>query len=214
MEFSSLLNFVSKVKKNVLPGEEFQYQMAPLFRQDELKKSTVKDKNPNEAGVLALLYPKNDIAYMAFILRKTYKGVHSNQIGFPGGRVEDEDQTYLETAIRETEEEIGVCAENIKPIRALTELYIPPSNFLVHPFLGFIDYEPIFVLQEDEVENILEIPLADCLDESKIKQEIINASYAKQINVPAFNFDGNIVWGATAMILSEIREIFNRLDKV
>ena len=211
MEFSSLLNFVSKVKKNALPGEEFQYQMAPLFRQNELKKALPK-KNPNEAGVLALLYPKKDIAHMAFILRKTYKGVHSNQIGFPGGRVEPEDQSLLETALRETEEEIGVHAESIQTIQSLTDLYIPPSNFLVHPFLGYVDYSPEFILQESEVEQLLEIPLADCLDESKIKHEIINASYAKQIEVPAFNFDGQIVWGATAMILSEIREIFKRLD--
>ncbi|NEV93524.1 CoA pyrophosphatase [Psychroflexus sp. YR1-1] len=211
MDFSSLTDLVSKLKKTELPGEFFQYQLAPLFRQDELKRIDLNGKNPNYAGVVSLLYPKNGEAYMAFILRKTYKGVHSNQIGFPGGRYEDVDEDLMQTALRETEEEIGVSASTIHVIKALTKLYIPPSNFLVHPYLSMVEEEPVFVLQESEVENLIEIPLSVCLDERSFKTAIIDASYAKNVEVPAYNFKGHVVWGATAMILSEIRELFARL---
>ncbi len=202
---------VSKLKKIELPGESFHYQLAPLFRKDELKRTDLNGKNPNYAGVVSLLYPKNGQAHMAFILRKTYKGVHSNQIGFPGGRYEEVDKNLMQTALRETEEEIGVSANSIQVIKPLTELYIPPSNFLVHPYLSFVEQEPVFVLQESEVENIIEIPLSVCLDKNNLNTEIIDASYAKNVEVPAYNFNGHVVWGATAMILSEIRELFSRI---
>lgn len=211
MEFSSLTNLISKLKKIELPGESFHYQLAPSFREDELKKIDLTGKKPNYAGVVSLLYPKNGEAYMAFILRKTYKGVHSNQIGFPGGRYEEVDKDLMQTALRETEEEIGVSVDSIQIIKPLTELYIPPSNFLVHPFLSIVDDEPNFVLQESEVENLIEIPLSVCLDDNNFKTETIDASYAKHVEVPAFNFEGHVVWGATAMILSEIRELFSRI---
>jgi 8-oxo-dGTP pyrophosphatase MutT (NUDIX family) len=211
MEFSSLDYLITKLKKIELPGESFHYQLAPLFRQKELETLSEQRKNANYAGVISLLYPKNGEIYMAFILRKTYKGVHSNQIGFPGGRYEEVDLNLERTALRETEEEIGVEANKIKLIKPLTQLYIPPSNFLVHPFLGYVDFEPSFVLQESEVENMIEIPLSICLDKNNLNTEIIQASYAKNVEVPAFNFNGNVVWGATAMILSEIRELFSRI---
>ncbi|MBZ9650643.1 NUDIX hydrolase [Psychroflexus montanilacus] len=211
MEFSSFTNLISKLKKIELPGESFHYQLAPLFRQDELKRIDLNGKDPNYAGVVSLLYPKNGEAHMAFILRKTYKGVHSNQIGFPGGRYEEIDKDLMQTALRETEEEIGVSSNSIQVIKPLTELYIPPSNFLVHPYLSYIEEEPVFVLQESEVENIIEIPLSVCLDKNNLNTELIDASYAKNVEVPAFNFNGHVVWGATAMILSEIRELFIRI---
>ncbi|SDG83795.1 NUDIX domain-containing protein [Psychroflexus sediminis] len=202
---------VSKLKKIELPGESFHYQLAPLFRQDELQRIDLTEKDPKYAGVVSLLYPKNGEAFMAFILRKTYKGVHSNQIGFPGGRYEEVDKDLMQTALRETEEEIGVSSTAIQIIKPLTQLYIPPSNFLVHPYLSIVEVEPIFVLQQSEVENLIEIPLSVCLDKSNFHTEIIDASYAKNVEVPAYNFNGHVVWGATAMILSEIRELFSRL---
>jgi 8-oxo-dGTP pyrophosphatase MutT (NUDIX family) len=211
MDFSSLQNLISKLKKIELPGEHFHYQLAPLFRQDELKALDYRDKNPNYAAVLSLLYPKKGKTYMALILRKTYKGVHSNQVGFPGGRLEEQDENLMQTALRETEEEVGVPAHKIEIIKPLTELYIPPSNFLVYPFLGVLDEEPNFYLQESEVEALIEVPLSVCLDEASFCTETIDASYAKGIEVPAYNFNDNVVWGATAMIISEIRELFARI---
>lgn len=211
MDFSSLTHLISKLKKIELPGEHYHYQLAPKFRREELKRISDSYENPNYAGVVALLYPKAEQTYMAFILRKTYKGVHSNQIGFPGGRFEDQDHNLQQTALRETEEEVGVPTKSIDIIKPLTELYIPPSNFLVHPFLAMVHEEPRFTLQESEVERLIEIPLSQCLKEANLKTEIIEASYAKSVEVPAYNFDGHVVWGATAMILSEIRELFSRI---
>ena len=211
MDFSSVKNLIPKLKKIELPGESFHSQLVPVFRQEELNNLNFEQKNPKHAGVLSLVYPKNNEAHMAFILRKTYEGVHSNQIGFPGGRYEDADQNLQQTALRETQEEIGVSPKDIQIITALTELYIPPSNFLVFPFLSIIETEPLFVLQDTEVEKLLELPLSICLDKTQLKTEIISASYANDIEVPAFNFDGHVVWGATAMILREIQELFSRL---
>jgi len=193
MEFSSLDYLITKLEKIELPGESFHYQLAPLFRQKELETLSEQRKKCKLCwGKFRYYTLKNGEIHMAFILRKTYKGVHSNQIGFPGGRYEEVDLNLERTALRETEEEIGVKANKIKLIKPLTQLYIPPSNFLVHPFLGYIDFEPSFVLQESEVEHIIEIPLAICLDKNNLNTEIIQASYAKNVEVPAFNFNGNV----------------------
>ena len=144
---------------------------------------------------------------MVFMLRKTYKGVHSNQIGFPGGKVEVEDNNLEATALRETYEEIGVSSTEITVLKELTDVYIPPSNFLVKPFLGILKRRPEYILEEKEVERLIEIPLKSILSDKFIASQIITTSYAKEIEVPIFKFDEEVIWGATAMMLSEIKDL-------
>ena len=148
---------------------------------------------------------------LVLILRKTYKGVHSAQISFPGGKLEDGDTSLMETSLRETEEEVGVDKKTVTVIKELTEIYIPPSNFFVQPYIGFTQDTPSFIRQEDEVEEIVEVPLAHFMDDAVLTTRKLTTSYATNIEVPAFMLNGHVVWGATAMILSEVRELLKEL---
>lgn len=189
-----------------LPGESSHLEMAPLERLLELKRMAKKAQTAKKAGVLMLFYPSvQRETRFVLILRKTYDGVHSAQVGFPGGRFEDGDQTFEDTALRETEEEVGVPASSIRVVRKLTELYIPPSNFFVQPYLGITSHYPNFVAEESEVEAIIEVPLFELLDDNTLIKKVLTTSYAEEIEVPAFQLQGHVVWGATAMMLNEAR---------
>lgn len=186
--------------------------MAPDIRIKELQEGLLKKKNPKQAAVLALFYPNQQhTTNLLLILRKTYKGVHSNQIGFPGGKTEKEDHDLQVTALRETYEEVGVPPQHVEIVKSLSQIYIPPSNFEVQPFFGYYHEPRPFVLQESEVEALVEVSLADFLDDKKIFTKKLSTSYAKNIDVPAFKLNGYIVWGATAMMLSEIKELLKQV---
>jgi len=167
--------------------------MAPEVRIEELQSTNYKPKNAKKAGVLALFYPKNEnLTYLLLILRKTYKGVHSNQIAFPGGKLELQDRDLQQTALRETQEEVGVPVERITVIKSLSKVYIPPSNFEVQPFIGL--YKE-----------------TDFLNDANLFEQTLSTSYAKNIAVPAFRLNGYTVWGATAMMLSEVKELLKQV---
>lgn len=195
-----------------LPGEAAQRKLAPLMRVQELEGLDIEKRNPQEAGVMALFYPGEDAqTKLVLILRKTYKGVHSNQVGFPGGRVEVEDRDLEETALRETEEEVGIPQQEIEVLKKLTRLYIPPSNFWVQPYIGIMQKTPVMIAQESEVEAILEVKLSDFLDDANIITENLSTSYATDIEVPAYLLNGHVVWGATGMMLAEVRELLLKI---
>lgn len=183
-----------------------------MFRFQELKNLDLSKKNPKQAAVLSVFYPGlKDETKFVLILRKTYKGVHSNQVGFPGGRVEEDDIDLMHTALRETEEEVGIPRQEVQVIKELTKLYIPPSNFWVQPYLGIMEKTPNLVPQEAEVEAILEIDVEEFLSDSCMIRQTLSTSYAKNINVPAFLLGGHVVWGATAMMLSEMKDILKQV---
>ncbi len=212
MEFNKFKTALSKVKNLALPGEEIQLKMAPLERLQELKNLAESQKSASKAGVMVLFYPnESDETNLILILRKTYRGVHSGQVGFPGGRYEPGDMDLSQTALRETEEEIGVPVNQIRLVKKLTEMYIPPSNFIVQPFMGFMEDKPQFVAQPSEVEALIEVPLTHFLDDTIIISKLLTTSYAVDIEVPAFHLNGHVVWGATAMILSEVRHLLKEV---
>ncbi len=187
---------------------EAQNKLAPIIRIEELKKIEFTTRKSNKAGVMAVFYPDaNDITHFVLILRKTYRGVHSNQVGFPGGRIEAFDKNLKHTALRETEEEVGIPQKEIKVLKKLTKLYIPPSDFWVHPYIGIMERTPQFIPQESEVEQILEININEFFDEKNLVVKKLSTSYADEIEVPAFFLAGNVVWGATAMMLSELKDL-------
>ncbi|WP_299215348.1 CoA pyrophosphatase [uncultured Dokdonia sp.] len=206
MEFDTCLRLLSKISNLPLPGKNAQFMMAPMERVKEFSHLDIEKLNPRRAGVMVLLYPdQKQVTKMILILRKTYKGVHSNQVGFPGGKVEDEDRDMLDTALRETEEEIGVARHKITVVKEMTTSYIPPSNFFVYPFLGYSTSPLDFVAQEEEVEGLIEVTLEDFLSDTAVISKKMSTSYMDDIDVPAFFLNGHVVWGATAMMLNEVK---------
>lgn len=208
MNFQDFEKQIVKIEKMELPGESVQFKMAPLERLEHLKREVPKFKNAKRAGVMALFYPNtNEETHLILILRKTYKGVHSAQVGFPGGKIEKTDNSIEDAALRETEEEVGIHRNDITVIKKLTQIYIPPSNFFVQPFLGIITKTPQFILDKREVESLIEVNLNCFMNESCVTSQILSTSYATDLEVPAFHLNGHIVWGATAMMLNEVREL-------
>ena len=196
---------IKKIKQKLrqpLPGTKAQLEMAPHLR----KVYDFAPKNATIACVLILLFPKNDEWHFVLIQRAPHeKDRHSGQISFPGGRLEESDASLEYGALREAEEEVGVDKKEIEILGRLTELYIPVSNFLVHPFVGFLEKTPEWTAQPSEVESVLEIPIADLLNKEKRKKvdmKVRNNIILK--DTPYFDFDGKVVWGATAMMLNEL----------
>jgi len=212
MDFSLFSQQVSKIKDLPLPGVEAHYKMVPAFRRELMEQNRVLNKVPKRAGVMALFYPKGkNETTLLLILRKTYEGVHSNQIAFPGGKEEEMDSDLLSTALRETHEEVGVHPEKVNTIRELTEVYIPPSNFMVSPYIGLSVGELSFIKQDEEVEALVEVPLRDLVNDNTIFTKKIKTSYATDVDVPAFKLNGYTVWGATAMMLSEVKDLLKQV---
>lgn len=212
MTFDRFEKSISKIKKIERIGEVAHQKMSPKFRKKELEKINIDQKNPRKAGVMALFYPsKMGEAMFVLILRKTYKGVHSAQMGFPGGRYETQDKNLKQTALRETYEEIGVLPDQVEVLKEISKLYIPPSNFWVQPFIGICRETPHFIPQESEVEKIVEIKVTDFLDEANLITKNLSTSYATNVRVPAFYLNKQVVWGATAMMLGEVKEMLQQV---
>ncbi|MFI0491309.1 NUDIX hydrolase [Flavobacterium sp.] len=211
MNFQDFLEYVPKLIQVELPASEAHYKMAPLERILELNTIEIEKKNPKNAAVMMLFYPKNGKTHLVLIVRNSYEGVHSAQIAFPGGKYEIEDLIFENTALRETHEEIGIHPENIQIIMPFTRIYIPPSNFMVYPFLGICKEKLVFNPDVNEVAKIIELPLSVFLDDEILINTKMTTSYAKNISIPAFKIDEHIVWGATAMMLSELKEVFKKV---
>ncbi len=186
-----------------LPGIEAQNRMTPIKR----RSPDLYIKNyPQKGAVLVLLYPQNDVIQTVTMLRSDYDGAHSGQVSFPGGKYEEGDENFEKTALREAKEELGIDIDRIEILGAMTELYIPISNFIVYPFLGIMDKAPDFNPDPVEVQKVIEIGLHKLLDEAYVKRKPIMISLiGKEIEAPYFDLQGQTIWGATAMILSELR---------
>lgn len=206
MIFESFLNNIDLFKNAELGGLESQFRLAPKMRL-QYNAEKIAASNPKKAAVLALFYPneQNDTCFL-LTQRASYNGTHSAQISFPGGKIEASDENLQATAIRETFEEVGVTANQIEIIREITDVYIPPSNFLATPFLAFSKTKPIITINH-EVDHTFDVKLSDLLDDNNITSINITTSYAKNIDVPCFKLNNYIVWGATAMMLNEIKEL-------
>ena len=206
MDFNYFLSKINYLKSSKLGGLNAQFRMAPKMRL-QYSEDKIKYNKPKKAAVLALFYP-NRRGDTCFLLtqRANYKGIHSSQISFPGGKVDFIDKSLKETVLRETFEEVGVEQNNITIIRQITDVYIPPSNFLAAPFMGYTNQKPIFTIN-NEVERTIDVLVKDLLDNTFISSINISTSYAKNIDVPCFKLNNYAVWGATAMVLNEIKEL-------
>ena len=209
MKFEDFTKNITQLKKIQLGGVEAQFKLAPEMRlaYDDKK---ITANNPKIAAVLALFYPNNNNNTSLLLTKRAiYNGTHSNQISFPGGKIEKSDNNLSQTALRETFEEVGVSQEKVEILREITNVYIPPSNFLVTPFIGITKTKPMFKVNS-EVAEIIEISFLDLLDDNNVGTIQITNSYMKETLVPSFNINGSVIWGATAMILSEIKEVLKK----
>jgi 8-oxo-dGTP pyrophosphatase MutT (NUDIX family) len=212
-----IADFVKALQREIdhfgLPGEGSHARMTPYGRLRSSAYIQNQDINPRMGAVSLLLYPTNNGVNSVLIKRPEYNGVHSGQMAFPGGKVERSDASTLAAALRETQEEIGVATNTVKPVVGLTPVYIPPSNFLVHPHVVYCDARPEFVKDPYEVAEICEYPVQQLLSDDVIQVANVQSGIGNlRLNTPYFLLKGQIVWGATAVVLNEFRDILLRMQ--
>ena len=202
MQWDTLIERLGQRLKGPLPGPQAQMRMSP--RPVNVDRFQIKPRpDARKGGVLVLFYPNEKQAFLPLIVRQEYDGVHSGQVGFPGGKHEEGDADLVHTAVREAEEEIGVDSREIQVLGQLSRLYIPPSNFSVQPVVAISHSTPRFLADSREVAKVLTIPFAEFLDEKKQKEEFWERKGLSMIT-PFFHIQDHVIWGATAMMMSEL----------
>ena len=170
---------------------------------------------PNAAtrtgAVLILFYPYDSLIHVPMIRRPVYPGVHSGQVAFPGGRVEETDESIVEAALREAREEVGVRPADVEVLGLLTPLFVHASNYMVHPVVGAARTRPDFKPDPYEVDALLEVPLDELQDVTRIGSKEIIVREGITIQAPYYDLQGHTVWGATAMMISELLEVLESL---
>lgn len=210
MDFKHFKNSVSKLSEITLGGLDAQFELAPKFR-EKYSQEFIVARNAKKAAVLALFYPnvQGETCFL-LTLRAHYNGTHASQISFPGGKFDSSDDSLENTALRETQEEVGICPDDVHIFKQMTDVFILPSNFMVTPFLGLLNYTPILTKNEEVEENI-GVLLKDLLSEKAFTTTVVTTSYAENIPVPCFNLGNFMVWGATAMMLNEIKVLLKEI---
>lgn len=211
MNYEEAYRMLQLALRAPLPGEAAQYRMAPGGRPGN--RQWPPRKQMRQAGVLALLENFQGEAALILIERQRYPGVHSGQISFPGGKHEAEDPDFEFTALRETQEEIGVDPRQIEMAGAMSQLYIPPSNFWVQPYLGFSDEELELRPQPSEVAAIHRVTLAQLRHPHCLGQVSLQPSQGPARSVPAFQVGKLVIWGATAMMISELLALLEKPER-
>lgn len=165
---------------------------------------------PRPGSVLILLYPDQEKIVFPLIQRPEYVGAHSGQVSLPGGKAEAGEDT-ITTALREGEEEIGINRNDVEILGCLSEFFVIPSNFLVTPVIGFAHSAPALKPDAIEVERILLADVNELVAPNAIETKEILAAGKFTMRAPHFLVDGRVVWGATAMMLNEFREVLKDL---
>ncbi len=211
MKFHLFIRHLSNYGFDDLPGQEAQLVMAPNIRQEEIRNMGTGN-DPVKSGVIILVYPGNGgEAHTVFIRRPQYDGVHSGQIAFPGGRHEEDDNDMMETALREAEEEIGIARQDVQVAGKLTDLYIPPSNYLVSPFIGILPDKPVFYPDNNEVAQIIEVPLRIFVEDNYRTRVPMTMATGECMDTPCYLVDHHTIWGATAMIMAEFVAVIRKM---
>ncbi len=205
---TNIAELIKRELRKPLPGESSHRKMFPATR-----KPPDQSVSFQKSSVLILLYPDNSLLTTVFMKRVEDNTPHSGQISFPGGRAERGDTSLQDTALRETQEELGVAASDIEIVGQLTPLQINVSNMEVIPFIGLFYQKPRFNPSSKEVDYLIEVRLRDLLNPRIIENKSL-VSRDNKLSIPFYNVGGNHIWGATAMILSEFLDILLRNDDI
>lgn len=201
MKFSVFLDCIDRIENQDLVDSE---QLIQKITKHRIQVQTNPKNPPRKAAVLALFYPKNEQTYLALMLRESYNGVHSNQISFPGGKMEMQDKDLYQTALREAQEELNIDPISTEFIKEINKVFIPPSNFEVSPFLAYTKNRPNFQ-KNHEVASLIEFPIFELLKEDSIEEGYKNFADGSRIKTQYFKHENHQIWGATAIMLAEIR---------
>lgn len=207
MNYKEFENRIKSIHSIPLPGSEAQHKLAPIGR-EKLDIHTIDISKAKRAAVAAIFFEKNQTPHLILTLRNKYPGVHSGQISFPGGKEEKIDVDAKDTALRETWEEIGIRKDEITIHREISPIYIPPSNFYVRPFIGSLVGKPSYIREEKEVNKILSLDFNHFLNDDNLVLQKIQTAKKQHIEIPTFLIEGYTIWGATAMMISELKELF------
>ena len=201
--------FFKKLKAELLstlPGVDAHLRLAPEMRINDLKIGITPD-HAVESAVLIIIYPFKNRLHTVVILRNEYDGAHSGQISLPGGKSEESDVDYEHTALREAQEEIGIIPSTMEVIGQLSRFYVRPSNFVINPYIAYCAQRPDFHPDATEVQRIIEVDFFTEINPDRIVNRTIIFKNKLQVNAPGFEIGGEFMWGATAMIFSELYQV-------
>ena len=206
--FSDLFSRIQQAIDSGLPGEESQLKMAPAFRP---KGPASQNPPPRKAAVLIPVYFSIEgNPEILLTLRKTYDGIHSAQVSFPGGKFESHETDPVEVALRESQEEVGLDPAAVKIAGLLSPLYIPVSHMMVQPVIGFVEGPVKWIPDLREVERLICISMENLTDPSLVQAKAVRISATLTMEAPFYSIANETVWGATAMILSEWIDVWKR----
>lgn len=192
-----------------LPGWKAQRLMATHLHREQ---RAVPRPDARRAGIMILFYPRQQQFHMPLILRPIYSGVHSGQVAFPGGKMEETDLNIVETALRETYEEIGVRVDFSQVMGQLSDIYIPPSNSLVTPIVAYTEEKPVYNIDPYEVVEVIDVSLDELINPANCKLAQIQIPGRGVLNAPSYQINGHTIWGATAMMISELLVLLKSAD--
>ena len=196
------------------PFEPKAYSELDAYIRESAAEARKLTPTPRESAVLILIHPHQGDAGITLIKRPVYAGGHSGQMAFPGGKKDDSDESLLHTALREVHEEVGIQLPTESNYFVLNEIFIPPSQLLVQPFATVLNHEPVFIPNENEVAALVPIPLAHFGAKMKTERMDIFMPHIQQTkSVPAIRYDDYLIWGATAMMLFELRDRLDLINK-
>lgn len=204
---SSILKYLEEAFHGELPGIEAHRKMLPPGR--SLASSEDEIRVIKQSSILVLLFPGGEQIYTCLTRRPATMTFHPGQVSFPGGKVEKEDISAEMTALREAREEIGIDTSNIRILGKLSDLYLEVSGFSIQPFLAWADKEPDFVVNSGEVEELILFPISDFVKNETTSKTVLD-TFTGPLQIKYYPFNGEIIWGATAMILSELIEILKK----
>lgn len=207
--YSTFLTYLSDALRGELLGIEAHQKMLPPGRRLKTYESELSVVKPS--GVLLLLFPDKGQIYLCLIKRPSTMTHHPGQISFPGGKVEKEDSSAEMAALREAQEEVGIDPAIVRIIGKLSELYVEVSKFLIHPFIAWADKKPDFIINKDEVDELILLPINELVANETIMETDMD-TVTGRLRIKYYPFNSQIIWGATAMILSELIEILKKIQ--